>query len=175
MSELFSVFLPTCSCFGWELCFPGRQPGRKSTTNSSGGRHRHPSSGERSSACGSQWVCTSLPMASPFFVSTTPPFLGTRVPSASHRWCLEPPVSLWWQSSAWAHCWALSEQVGRGGLQHWAHFNFLWASARLPGTSRGCPSSTRARSIRIERKCRSKAQQQFLISFYPSLQDFFPP
>lgn len=38
------------------------------------------------------------------FVSTTLPFLGTRGPSVSHRWCLEPPVSLWWHSSALALC-----------------------------------------------------------------------
>lgn len=41
-------------------------------------------------------------------------FLGTRSPSVSHRWCLEPAVSLWWQSSALGCCWALAEQLGRG-------------------------------------------------------------
>lgn len=45
------------------------------------------------------------------FSYTTLPFLGTRGPPVSHRWCLEPPVSLWWHSSDSAHCWALAEQV----------------------------------------------------------------
>lgn len=45
------------------------------------------------------------------FSYLTLPFLGTRAPPVSHRWCLEPPVSLWWHSSASAHCWALAEQV----------------------------------------------------------------
>lgn len=58
-------------------------------------------------------------------VSTILPFSGTRGPSVSHRWCLEPPVSLWWHSSALAHCWALDEQVGRGALQYCVHFDFL--------------------------------------------------
>lgn len=114
MSELFPVFLPTCSCFGWELCFPGWQPGRKSTNNSSGGQHRHPPGVGKSSACGSQWLCNPCPWLLLHLCEHHTAFLGTRGPSVSHRWCLEPAVSLWWQSSALGCCWALAEQLGRG-------------------------------------------------------------
>lgn len=108
-----SVFLPTCSCFGWELCFPGWQPGRKSQQQ----QLRRPA---QSSPSGGKEHCLWLSVAlhihahgfSYTLVSTTLLFLDTRRPSVSHRWCLEPPVSLWWHRSALAHCWALDEQVG---------------------------------------------------------------
>lgn len=134
MSELFSVFLPTCSCFGWELCFPGWQPGRKSTNSSSGGQHRHPSLGGKEQCL---WLPVLLHIhAHGFscpFVSTTLPFLGTRGPSVSHRWCLEPPVSLWWHSSALALC----------------TFWFPVGICKATRHKQGLPSSTWARSTAI--------------------------
>lgn len=99
MLELFSLFLSTCSCFGWKLF--SRLATRPEKHQQ---RPWSPVQAFPMGQGGAVPTAQQLPVAlqvhvhgfSYTLVSTTLPCLGTWALPINHRWCLETSMSMWY-------------------------------------------------------------------------------